>query len=396
MAVAGSAVTAMERKAAAPPDAKDVAIFLKQANQGGVARVACVLASGFAERGVSTEVVLARSGGAAERLLTPGVSVALLTDRKSRGRGSTAAPKAVATVTTLASYIRRRKPKVLISPGNHNHVTVTASHVLAGAAGRTHLVVKMTNPILKDRHGPLKRWYRMRLYRWIFSRASTVLVLSRKRAEQIAAAYPEVASKLRFVHNPYVTAAMSGALSPDTAGAGQEAGPVVLAVGRLVEQKNYALLIRAMAQMAKSRWRLVILGTGPQEQRLKTLAEELGIADRVTFEGFVADPAPYFKQARVLCLSSNYEDLPAVILEALACGCPVVATACSEAVVAVLDEAGYGAIVPPGDAAAFARAVTGFLERPPARRVVPQALAYSVENGIKEHLSAVRPWLKAP
>ena len=93
--------------------------------------------------------------------------------------------------------------------------------------------------------------------------------------------------------------------------------------------------------------------------------------------------------------SPRWEDLPAVVLEALACGCPVVATACSDAMTAVLEEAGHGAVVPIGDETAMADALSAILRDPPVRRVPPAASAYRVENGVAEHLDAIRLLLAA-
>jgi glycosyltransferase involved in cell wall biosynthesis len=169
--------------------------------------------------------------------------------------------------------------------------------------------------------------------------------------------------------------------------------PNILAVGRLSEQKNLLLLLRAAASLRDLPWRLVILGTGPDEQQLKSLAAELGIADRTVFAGYVGDPTPYLQRARVLALPSRWEDLPAVVLEAMACGCPVVATACADSLVAVMTEANYGRLVPPGDEAAFAAALAAMLTDPPERRRPEVVGAYSIANGVADHLQAIRPWL---
>lgn len=390
LAGVGDAVGAMR----SPGDAVvDVAIFLKRADEGGVSRVACILASGFAEEGIRTQVVLAERGGAAERLLSNEVAKATPLKDSAGYWLLRRLSRPAAIVAALAVHLRRSEPRVLISPGNNTHVTATLGHALSGGAGRTRLIVKITNPIIKERHGRLKRWYRTRLYRWIFSRAASILVLSQGRVEQLARMYPDAAGKLRFVHNPYVTSAMLRAEGPVPATVDEATDPVILAVGRLAEQKNYAMLLRAMARIGDLSWRLIILGTGPQEEQLKALAIELGIASRVTFEGYVADPASYFLRARLLALSSTYEDLPAVVLEALGCGCPVVATACSEAVVSIIVETRHGEVVPKDDDAAFAQAISKLLASPMLRQVPPAILAYSVENGVAEHLRAIRPSL---
>lgn len=362
----------------------DVTIFLKRLCQGGVTRVGCILANGFAERGVATEVATALPDGPVRASMSDRVMwTPLRPDRRGSGSGP------VATVLALARHLRRARPRVLLSPGNHTHVTAAIAHALAG--GGSHLVVKITNPIIKTGHRRWRRFYKKALYGWILSRASSVLVLSPGRVGELAGLFPRAAAKLRFVHNPYITAAMVAA--PERCAVERQGAPMILSVGRLAEQKNHVLLLRALARIADTPWRLVVLGEGPLEAELRDLSRRLGIAERVEFMGYVPDPTGWFLSARVLALSSEWEDLPAVALEALACGCPVVTTDCSPALTAILEEVGCGAVVPVGNEAALAGALGGALRRPAIGRVAPAVLRYTVENGVDDHLDAIRPLL---
>ena len=85
---------------------------------------------------------------------------------------------------------------------------------------------------------------------------------------------------------------------------------------------------------------LIVCGSGPEEGALRSLAAELNIADRVELLGFVADAVPHYLAATVTALSSRWEGLPAVLLEAIACGCPVVTTASSPGLLHLIDEVG--------------------------------------------------------
>jgi len=106
--------------------------------------------------------------------------------------------------------------------------------------------------------------------------------------------------------------------------------PALLAVGRLSRQKGFDLLLPAFAQLLATApdAHLTIAGTGSDESALRALSRTLGIADRVTFRGFVENPYPLMRAADLYVLSSRYEGFPNVALEALACGTPVIATAC--------------------------------------------------------------------
>jgi len=101
----------------------------------------------------------------------------------------------------------------------------------------------------------------------------------------------------------------------------------VLAVGRLVRVKRFDLLLRAFAEVRKQRvMNLVILGEGPERRTLLRLAGRLGIAGDVSLPGFVSNPWAYMQRARVFVLTSKTEGFGNVLVEAMACGCPVIST----------------------------------------------------------------------
>ena len=103
--------------------------------------------------------------------------------------------------------------------------------------------------------------------------------------------------------------------------------PVILAIGRLSKAKDFPTLLRAFARLSIGRsLRLIVLGKGKLLNKLLALARDLGISDRVHFAGFVANPYAFLARATLFVLSSRREGLPTVLIEALACGCPVVST----------------------------------------------------------------------
>lgn len=143
---------------------------------------------------------------------------------------------------------------------------------------------------------------------------------------------------------------------------------IVLAVGRLVPEKGFDTLLRAVARAARKP-RLVILGDGPERQALEQLASSLGIADRVEFRGYLNEPWPVFREAKMLALSSHTEAFGNVLVEALGHGLPVVATRCGGPE-EVLGEGRFGRLVPIGDEGALADAIDATLAEPgdPAER----------------------------
>jgi glycosyltransferase involved in cell wall biosynthesis len=139
---------------------------------------------------------------------------------------------------------------------------------------------------------------------------------------------------------------------------------VVLGVGRLAPQKNFDLLLRAFAAAkAHSPMRLMILGQGPEQEKLEELARKLGVRDDFALGGYVDNPMPYLRQASLFALPSQWEGLSNALLEALACGTPVVASRCPGSG-EVLADGRYGTLVNVGDLPGFTEAILGALKRP--------------------------------
>ena len=134
--------------------------------------------------------------------------------------------------------------------------------------------------------------------------------------------------------------------------------PVIIAIGRLSEQKNFSLLLQSFAKVLEStKARLIIFGEGPLRSDLENLVKELNLQDAVLLPGVVANPYNYLNNADLFVLSSNYEGLPNALVEALACGCPVVSTDCQSGPREILDDGKYGILVEPSDVNGLARAI---------------------------------------
>lgn len=143
----------------------------------------------------------------------------------------------------------------------------------------------------------------------------------------------------------------------------------VLAVGRFVAEKDFITLVRGFARIENRNARLVILGKGPDEAKVRAEIERLGIGDRVSLPGYCKEPWRYYAQAKCFASSSNSEPFGNVIVEAMAYGLPVVATACSGPQ-EILQHGEYGRIVAIGSDLQMAHAIAATLENPgsPAAR----------------------------
>jgi glycosyltransferase involved in cell wall biosynthesis len=162
--------------------------------------------------------------------------------------------------------------------------------------------------------------------------------------------------------------------------------PVFLAVGRLTLAKNYPDLFKAFACLRRQKSaRLLILGEGELRPELEALARDLGIADDVDMPGFVDNPFAYMARCDCFVLSSRYEGLPTVLIEAMACGAPVVSTDCPSGPREILEGGKWGKLVPVGDAEALAAAMLDVLDNPPPSARA-RAMDFTVDKAVDAYL----------
>jgi glycosyltransferase involved in cell wall biosynthesis len=172
-------------------------------------------------------------------------------------------------------------------------------------------------------------------------------------------------------------------------------GPVFVAAGQLNKGKDYPTLLEALTLLRRSvDARLIILGKGPLLQELQSLSKDLGIADSVDWLGFVFNPFAYMKNSGFLVLSSRFEGLPTVVIEALAVGASVVATDSPGGIREILGDSKYGRLVPVGDCEALANAMYESLQKPFNKEFLQaRANFFSEENARSNYEALIRDLL---
>jgi glycosyltransferase involved in cell wall biosynthesis len=268
-----------------------------------------------------------------------------------------------AAIPKLAAYLRKAKPDVVFATSVPPNIVAC----MAGFAGR--LVLRQSNALCIEREASLAsvetRW-RDRLIPRLYRRADAIIANSAGVAVNLEALGLD---RRRIVAIPngvecdrIETAARAPVALPWPE---SDHEPLIMAAGRLAPQKDHATLIRAFARLqVMVRSRLVILGEGPERRSLETLARNLGIGDRVVFPGYRENPYPLFARADLFVLSSRYEGMPNVLLEALACGLPIVSTDCPHGPVEILKDGWFGSLVPVGDSVRLAHEIARSLHAP--------------------------------
>ena len=195
--------------------------------------------------------------------------------------------------------------------------------------------------------------------------------------------------RIRTVYNPVVSADLDRKAreSPPHPWFDDRPCPVILAIGRMKKVKDFSTLLRAFARLLVQRpARLIVLGEGRLRPSLQSLAWELGIAERVDFPGFQENPYAFLAKADLFVLSSRHEALPTVLIEAMACGCPVVSTDCPSGPREILEDGRLGPLVPVGDTEALAKAMARVLDEPPSRDLLRErASFFSVERAVERY-----------
>jgi glycosyltransferase involved in cell wall biosynthesis len=336
-------------------EARRVALFMPELRRGGVEIVFLRLARGFVDAGLSVDLVVVDTGGPLANEIPDGVELVDLGRRR-----------VLAAAGQLVRYLRRRQPDVLVSGQDHANVVAVWARRLARSPAR--LVLTAHSPLgsnVEGRRG-FTGWLLPLAVRLSYPAADALVAVSDNVADDLVALVPGLAGRVRIISNPSIPADVSSLQRSPTGvpWLDVEGGPpVLLAVGRLDPVKDYPALLQAFAQVRSSRpARLVFVGDGAERSRLEGLAAHLGLTSDVAFVGNVSNPFPFYARARLLCMTSTYEAAPLVLVEALACSLPVVATDCGGLVSSVLRDGRLGTLVPVGNVRALAQAILSRLD----------------------------------
>ena len=273
----------------------------------------------------------------------------------------------------VAFYMATEKPDVTL-PSLHGSIEAT---LLASClhTGSQRVVVPIGHMSLEV--GQSRR--AIRRYRHLSARATHFVGVSQGISRGLAEVIKVPDERITTIYNPAITPDLHAraAEQPDHPWLRDDGAPVVLAVGKLERQKDYPSLVKAFARLAARRpCRLVILGEGSKRKEIEGLVEESKLTDRVSLPGWVENPFAFMARASLFVLSSRWEGLPTVLVEALTCGCPCVSTDCPSGPAEILLNGDIGPLVPVGDDAALAEAMGRVLDDPPDRRLLQQRAAY--------------------
>lgn len=279
---------------------------------------------------------------------------------------------------SLVRYLAREHPDTLLTASHRLNRAALQARWLTRVHTRIAIRMGMTLAGRVEELGSRRGRRLLRSMRFWYPRADAVITPSHALGDELCRDAGVARERLHVIANPIVTrglAQQAGAPVDDPWFA-PGAPPVILAAGSLEPRKDYATLLRAFAIVGAQRsCRLVILGEGRERSRLESLAGELGVAEIVRLPGFETNPYRYMSRASAFVLCSRREGSGAVLVEALACGTPVISTDCPVGPAEILRHGEVGPLVPVGDAAGLAAGIERVLDDPPDAASLKNAAA---------------------
>ncbi len=337
-----------------------IAIFLHNLQGGGAERSMTNLMQGLVAQGVRVDLVIVNLTGPYVPQVPAEVRVVKLD-----------AARISRSIWPLAKYLRRERPAAMLSALTHVNVAAVLARMLSRT--RVRLVISERSYTSAAR-GYHPRWSLLRTaysaIPWLYRKADGIVALSNGAADDLARVARVDRSRITTIFNPVVTPQLTVmAREPvDHPWFNDGNTPVLLSVGRLVELKDFPTLLRAFEQVRRRRpVKLIILGEGAKRGELTALVNQLGLRSDVDLPGFVDNPYAWMARAAMLVSSSRIEGFGNTIVEAMACGTPVVSTDCPSGPREILDGGRYGPLVPVGDHTGLAETILATLDHPPAK-----------------------------
>ncbi len=354
-----------------------VSLLLPTLFVGGAEKVSLNLAGEFHRMGYDVDLVLSEKKGELLSEVPKGVNVVNLDEWTPLFSG------VVPSTPALAYYLRKIRPDTVISALTHSNLSIILASRIAGYPDNL-IITEHLHTSSPSR----KQEVAFELAKFLYTEADEIVAVSKGVAEGVSSKCDIGIGQIKTITNPVV--------SPDIHRKKKEPiehrwfdreVPVITSLGRLADQKDYPTLLHSFKKLLSKRdARLVVIGTGELREDLEDYSEQLEIDNKVEFTGFVDNPYKYLYNSDAFVMSSKKEGLPTVLIEALACGCPIISTDCPSGPREILQNGKYGRLVPVGDSMALAESVDDVLSDPPsAERQFTRAEDYSVSVAAKRY-----------
>jgi len=364
-----------------------IAIFMATSGHSGVDRAMQHLVPELAHRGYTVDLLKVRKHGPELNEIPHGVHIIDLGTNH-----------VYTSLPAVVRYLRSERPVVMLSDKDRVNRTALLARALARVQTRIVLSSGTTISIDLSNRGAFERWLQKTSMGKLYHLANKVIVTSKGVADDMAKFTGLARNLIEVIPSPVIAEEVFSKSQPcpDHPWLQDRKIPVILGVGALTHVKDFHTLIRAFAKVRSNRpCKLIILGKGKQRDILFGLAEELGVKNDVSLPGFIPKPYGYMAHSSLFALTSRWEGLGFVLIEALAVGTPVVATDCRSGPREILQDGKYGRLVPVGNVDALAEAMNNTLDNPLPKEFLQQAARpYEIGVSTTAYLGAMGldPW----
>jgi len=332
---------------------KRLAVFLPSLAGGGAERVTLNFARAASLRELRVDLVLSTMTGPYLSDVPDTINLVDL-----------GASRVLTSLPALRQYLRRARPDAMVTAITHANLAAIWARTLSGVSTRVIVSEHDTLSVFLRETKTWRGQISPRLIRRFYPHADGIIAVSSGVADDLAAVTGLPRTSIDVVYNPVITPEVVSAARAEPDHPWLEPGqpPVVMGIGRLTQKKDFVTLLEAFAAVRRSTpARLMILGEGPERANLEEVVAAAGLEDDVALPGFVDNPYAYLSRASLFVLSSLWEGLPTVLIEALYCGTPVVSTDCPSGPDEILRGGRYGKLVAVGDVPALAEAISAGL-----------------------------------
>jgi len=367
----------------ATSETRSIALFLPSLEGGGAERVFVDLANEFVDLGLKVDLVLAVARGPYLEEVSPSVRVVNLH-----------ASRVLRSLPRLVRYLRSERPDVLLSGLEHSNIVALLARFAARVRTRCVIAVRSVPTAVQREARSILSWVVLQMARALYRYAYAVIANSKAVESDLLKNLSVSKGRLRLIYNPVDIERLQRLSEQklELPWRAREAAPIVLAVGSLTPLKDFATLVRAFAIVRSKRdCRLVILGEGPERATLESSISQLQLQQYSYLPGFVRNPFSWMKHAEVLVSSSLTEGCPNSLMQALACGTPVISTDCVGGSAEVLDGGKWGQLVPVGDAGAMAEAILTALNATTRLDVQERAKDFLLRGIAQQYLAVLFP-----
>ncbi len=334
-----------------------VAFFIPSLEPGGTERNVVNLVNNVDREKYTLSLVLGKPEGEFIKEINKNIPIINLNTSRSLG-----------LFFKLIKYFKSEKPDIFVSAFPRINVICIAAKIFARVNTKIiiteHSVFSLLPVIAKTPARRLfARFFMPILSRFLYPKADSIVCVSRGIADDLAKIV-DISDKIKIIYNPIINDKIYQLAneSVDHPWFFDSKTPIIIAVGRLVECKNYPGLFKSFDLVIKSRLaHLVILGAGPEMKKLTALVQKMNLSQHISFFGFQKNPYKYVKKASVFVLSSLQEGFGNVIIEAMACGTPVVSVNCPTGPGEIIENMKNGILVPVNDEKNMASAILRIL-----------------------------------